>query len=86
MFCVAVAIRAKHRGRSAVAWFWISWFITPVLGICLLLILPERYEPPMIIDERTIESRKQDGLLAVAIAAPVIVVVLFCLAAPFIFH
>jgi hypothetical protein len=51
-----------------------------------LLILPERASDPLWIDTQTIEKRKRDGGFAVVVMAPVIIVVLFGLAAPFIFH
>jgi hypothetical protein len=85
VFCVAIAIRAKHRNRSAFGWFWLSFCFSPLLAICLLLILPPREEPPLFIDERTIESRKREGAIAVVIAAPIVIVVVIGLLAPFIF-
>ena len=85
-FSVAIAIRAKHRNRWPFGWFLLSFFLSPVVAICLLLILPERASDPLWIDAQTVEKRKRDGALALVVMAPIVVVVLFGLAAPFIFH
>jgi len=44
-FSIFVGIRAKARGRSAMAWFFISIFLTPVLAVLALFLLPELNNP-----------------------------------------
>jgi hypothetical protein len=40
--CVVVGIAATARGRSLIAWSLLSVFISPVVGLLLLLVLPNR--------------------------------------------
>jgi hypothetical protein len=41
-FAIAVAIAASTRGRSGVGWFLISFLISPLIGLILVLVLPNR--------------------------------------------
>jgi hypothetical protein len=49
--CAAVASRAKVRGRSGVGWFFFSLFFSPLIGIILIFVLPEKPTEP---DEATL--------------------------------
>ncbi len=40
--CVAVGVAATARGRSMVVWALFSLVFSPVLGLLLLLVLPNR--------------------------------------------
>ena len=40
LFCVVVAVIANSKGRSGIAWFFLSVLISPVLGLILVLCLP----------------------------------------------
>jgi hypothetical protein len=41
--CFAVGSFAhNHRGRSRAAWFWLSFFITPVVSFLVVLLMPDR--------------------------------------------
>ncbi len=39
-FSAALATAANTRGRSAVGWFILAFFITPLLAACFLFALP----------------------------------------------
>ena len=54
-FCVVVAIVAKNKGRSGIAWFLISFLISPLLALILVLVL----KPP--VEEVVIEEVGFDG-------------------------
>jgi hypothetical protein len=52
LFSAAAAAIARSKGRSAWGYFWISFFITPVLGILLAWALP------------VVKDRRDEDLLA----------------------
>jgi hypothetical protein len=41
-FAIVVAIAASARGRSGVGWFLLSFVISPLIGLILVLVLPNR--------------------------------------------
>ena len=44
IFSFIVAIAAGSRGRSGIGWFILGIFISPILALILVLILPNRRE------------------------------------------
>jgi hypothetical protein len=39
-FCFVAAAAADARGRSGIAWFVVAFFLSPLIGILLLLVFP----------------------------------------------
>jgi hypothetical protein len=46
LFSLAVAVAATSRGRSGIGWFVIAVCISPVLGLILLLVFPNKRRDP----------------------------------------
>jgi len=56
-FCVVVAIVAKNKGRSGIAWFFISFLISPLLAWIRVLVLKPTVEEVVIEEVRFDGSR-----------------------------
>ena len=41
MFAIVVGIIANSRNRSGIGWFFLSVLITPILGLILVMCLPQ---------------------------------------------
>lgn len=52
IFAVVIGIGASTRGRSGFGWFVLAMFISPVIGLVLLLLLPRRDEQREIAEEK----------------------------------
>ena len=50
IFCIVVAIIARSKGRSGIAWFFISFLISPLLSLILVLVLKPA-EVEVIVEE-----------------------------------
>lgn len=49
-FCIVVAIVARSKGRSGIAWFFISFLISPLLSLILVLVLKPA-EVEVVVEE-----------------------------------
>jgi hypothetical protein len=65
---VLIGAMARSKGRSFIVWFFLSFIITPIGGLILLLILPTRDRGPMskltnVLDSSSAKlSKKADGI------------------------
>lgn len=48
VFCIVVAIIAKNKGRSGIAWFLLSLLISPLLALILVLVLKPAVEEVVV--------------------------------------
>ncbi len=51
VFSVVVAVAASSRGRSGFGWFLLSFILSPLLAIILVLVLPKIGQAAMATDE-----------------------------------
>lgn len=52
IFAIVVGIAASSRGRIGFGWFLLSLLLSPVIGLILVLVLPDRSPPRDLTGER----------------------------------
>ena len=56
-FCIVVAIVARSKGRSGIAWFFLSFLISPLLSLILVLVLKPA-EVEVVVDEAVFDGSR----------------------------
>lgn len=60
VFCIVVAIVARSKGRSGIAWFFLSFLISPLLALILVLVLKPAVEE-MVVEEVRFDGSRDLG-------------------------